>query len=110
MEKKIDIKLIIENVKAWIKKVQSKYDNLINVEIIIDNAEVYRAILNINPYMAQIVVDQQDFSPYNNIAFEILEMKNDKANMLYSWYDSEKDDINSIIEHLNIGLLKALSN
>lgn len=108
MNKKKDIKIIIENVKLWVENEQSKYNNLMNTEVITDESNVYRVILHISPYMAQIIIDEQDFTPYNNIAFEILEMKNGKVNMLYSWYDNEKDDINSIIEYLNIGLHMAL--
>lgn len=107
---KMDIALIIKNVKKWVDKIQSEYDNLINVEIVTDDAKAYRAILHINSYMAQIVIGEQNFAPYNNIAFEIVGMKNNKMNMLYCWYDSEKDDINSIIEHLDIGLSNVLSN
>lgn len=107
---KMDIESIIENVKKWVDKIQSEYDNLINVEIITDEAEIYRAILHVNSSMAQIVIGKQDFTPYNNIAFEIVGMKNNKMNMLYCWYDSEKDDIKSIIEHLDVGLSNVLSD
>lgn len=110
MHQEINIESIIENVKIWIKNVQTKYDNFIKIETITDEDKVYRAILNINSYMAQIVIDDQDFAPYNHIAFEIVGMENGKANMIYCWYDNGENDINTIIEHLDIGLFTVLFN
>lgn len=108
MGNKINIELIIKNVKMWVKKIQFQYNEFVNVETIMDENKVYRVILHINSYLAQIVVAEENYAPYNNIAFEIVGMENDKANMLYCWYDDKKDDISTIIEHLDIGLLMAL--
>ena len=108
MNNKMNIEFIIKNVKTWVKKIQLQYNEFISIETIMDENQVYRVILHINSYLAQIVVAEENYAPYNNIAFEVVGMENGKANMLYCWYDDKKDDLNTIIEHLDIGLLMAL--
>ncbi len=100
---------IVKIVKEWVKNISDKYKHLLKIETLIDEELVYRVIFQLENCMAQVLVEEPQFAPYKNIAFEIVGMENNKVNNVYSWYNTGNESEDEIFSKLNEGIKFALN-
>ena len=106
MEKKY-FKVIKNYIKNWLNNVIKNYNNKLKFEIIKDDEEVYRAIIECNGYFSELLVGIPDgMAPYRYVSFTILDTRIENVNnsLIYWYYYDEKSSINEIIDKLNQGL------
>jgi len=98
-----------ENVTQWLlqNEVMFRSKNVV-MEVVENSDERFYVILNFRKYMSAIIVATPDFAPYRFVAFELVEMVNDTPTMRHSWYDSDDDAIEDIIENLEKSVNLAL--
>lgn len=95
-EKIIEIKREVFNIMS--KKNNEFTSNNIIIDILGNDTFNFFAIFEKNNALAQIIIGEPDFSPYEFICFEILEMK--RGEIIYYWYDDEKTTIQEIVENI----------
>ena len=76
----------------------------IAVNVISDTDEFLRVIFESKEHIAELLVECNSFSPYRYVKMEILSLTSDYPLPVYTWYDSQNDDINTIVCNLQIGL------
>lgn len=104
MRLKTQISDIIKFVRIWVASVDDKYKNFLNTEILVDKELSYRVVFELKNCMVQIIVDEPNFAPYENIAFEALGMKDDNIDNIYFWYDNGNESVSEILFQLNKGI------
>jgi len=100
---------IKEKVTQWLLQNEEmfKSKNII-MEVVEKSDERFYVILDFRKCMSSIIVATPDFAPYRFVAFEMAEMVNGTLTMPYSWYDSDDDTIEDIIENLEKSVNLAL--
>lgn len=72
--------------------------------ILVDTGEVLRAFFENEKYIAELVVEDGDFSPYRYVKMEILPLASKHPIPIYSWYDTQNDSVEKIVTNLQRGL------
>ena len=106
MEKKY-FKVIKNYIKNWLNNVIKNYNNKLKFEIIKDDEEVYRAIIECNGCISELLVGILDgMAPYRYVSFTILDTRIDNVNnsLIYWYYDSEYSSVTEIIDKISQGL------
>lgn len=101
--------LILRTVKSIINELrQSTHNYPINsIDVINDNDDSYRAIIEFDSCIGEVTVDQPFFAPYRYVKIEILSVDSDPYESVFSWYDSDYDNIDSIRRHISLALQAA---
>lgn len=94
---------IKEQITNWVygKKTQLEY---VKTDIDLDTQDSLRVFFESDDLLAELLVEQGLFTPYRFVKLEILNIASNKPVLIYAWYDSQNDDINTIINNLQIGL------
>lgn len=94
---------IKEQITNWVygKKTQLEY---VKTDIDLDTQDSLRVFFESDDLLAELLVEQGRFTPYRFVKLEILNIASNKPVLIYAWYDSQNDDINTIINNLQIGL------
>lgn len=104
MNKNLSVEKIINYVKKWIEEIEKEYFNVIKVEIINKEYNYFRAIFTLENCMAQIIINEPDFAPYENIMFEAATIENNNYNNIYTWHNCNDENMADIINKLNDGI------
>lgn len=95
---------IINCVRNWVQRIASDFPT-VTVEILLDNEEKFRAAFTSSKAMAEVFVENPDWTPYRNVAFQSMGLEKDDDTP-YFWYDSEGDSLASIEKQLNQDFLR----
>jgi len=93
-------KEIISLVNANINKFKKQG---VEIEEIKNSEDCYRIIFHFNNCMAQIIVDDHNFSPYRFVCFEVIGWIAEKSKIIYYFYDDSETDIEEILFQINKG-------
>lgn len=94
---------IKDAVANWVYGIKDKLHYAVT-DIVLDTPGSLRIIFENKEYIAELLVEQGCFDPYRFVKLEILPLTSSYPVPVYLWYDSQNDDINSIIRNLQIGL------
>lgn len=97
------IEQIIKYIKLWLNNIQKNYSNIIKIKIVEDDKNLYRVIFELENCMAELLVNESYFSPYENVSFEVVTIINDKPEYIYFWYQKD-ENIKNIIKSLDRGI------
>lgn len=98
-----DFLQIKDSIANWVYGIKNELHYL-ETDIVLDNLNSLRVIFESKEYLAELLVEQGYFTPYRFVKLEILPLSSACPKPVYIWYDSQNDDINSIISNLQIGL------
>jgi len=65
----------------------------ISLEVLIDNENCLRILLETKDKMGEILVEEPSFAPYKNFKFEIAQIIDNQAQIVNAWYDNENTHI-----------------
>lgn len=91
---------LIEEIKRTIKYVE--YNG--KVDVLIDDINCFRAIIEWEKCIGEIIVDYPDFAPYRFISFNILASDSEEAKSIYYWLDKDGDSLDFIRAKICEGL------
>lgn len=93
---------VLCSVRQWLIEVSNKYVNIVNFEILDDNAETLTVNIETYNFIAQLNVSENGFKPYRYVEFYALDNKKDVTELpAYVYHDTEDDSICDIINNLN---------
>lgn len=95
---------IICRIQKWIETINEKYNEEINIEILIEQEDYLRYIIETTNYLAELVVEPEGFHPHKFVWFQILDKRKDASQEPYIYLDEENSSAKSILENLNQGL------
>lgn len=94
---------IVESVKALLfDDNNSRHKG--KVEVLIDNNNCFRAFIDWDRCIGEIIVDNPDFAPYRYISFNILSSDLEVSKSIYYWIDKEGDSLDYIKKKVCEGL------
>lgn len=93
--------LVIE----WMKESLS-YFNRRNIEVTVVRNEKNGIVVSFekNTVMAELVVAQPSYAPFRFVSFEIVAIRDDQAQIVFSWYDNAYTSGAAIVEGLQHGI------
>lgn len=94
---------IKDSIANWVYGIKNKL-HYVETDIVLDSSNSLRVIFESKEYLAELLVEQGSFTPYRFVKLEILPLTSSYPEPVYIWYDSQNDDISSIISNLQIGL------
>lgn len=92
-------------IKNWLennKKILTQLN--IDYSILINNSEVFLLNLETDEKMGEILVEEASFAPYRFIKFEIAQIIDGQARIVFAWYDDELTTEIDIEDALNDGI------
>lgn len=100
---------IREAVCAWVEDVEKKYAGEFRVERIQNKTDIFLVYFFLKECAAQVIVNDPEWAPYRYVGFEVFSIPGEKAKLVFSWYDSDEDDVDRIIQQLRAGMEYAVS-
>ncbi|MBP5696426.1 MAG: hypothetical protein J6X11_07255 [Treponema sp.] len=97
-----DIILLAKNTVN--KELKLYPDKCYKVEVIVDNEACYRAIIEWERCMGELLVERPDFAPYRYVSLNVSAIDSDGTSPVYCWYDSEGDSLEVIEEKIIEGI------
>ena len=94
---------IKDGVTQWAYTIKTACPHVVT-NIIVDTDKVLRVFFENEKYIAELVVEDGDFSPYRYVKMEILPLASKHPAPTYLWYDTQNDNVEKIITNLQIGL------
>lgn len=95
---------------AWVNDIEKKYSAELNIERIKDKPDIYLAYIFLKNCAAQVIVTDPEWAPYRYVGFEAYSgLGEEEAQLVFSWYDSDEDDVESIIQQLQAGIEYVIS-
>lgn len=92
-------------VAKWIDKNKEDIkDKNISISILRDEETGLVVSFENEEVMAELVVEQPDFSPYRFVSFEVAAIEEDRAKIVYSWYDNDNTSQEEIGDSLQRGI------
>ena len=80
-----------------------------NQDRVINNDCCFRAIIEFEKCIGELIVEEADFAPYRFVSFNILSSIAEDITQIFCWYDSEDDSIETITQKIREGLLIAFN-
>ena len=77
----------------------------ISLEVLIDNENCLRILLETKDKMGEILVEEPIFDPYKNFKFEIAQIIDNQAQIVNAWYDNENTNIEDYKVILDNGMV-----
>ena len=77
----------------------------ISLEVLIDNENCLRILLETKDKMGEILVEEPRFAPYKNFKFEIAQIIDNQAQIVNAWYDNENTNIEDYKVILDNGMV-----
>ena len=92
-------------VREWLLKNSDVLDaHGVSMEIVADNEEYLRIILETEDRMGEIVVEDASFAPYRFFKIEIAQIVDDRAEIVMAWYDKDGTGDDAYREALKNGI------
>ena len=96
--------LQIKNAVAqWAYNIKKACPN-VATNVLLDTDEAFRVVFENEKRMAELLVECGAFAPYRYVKMEIFSLISKHPVPVYVWYDSQNDNIETIISNLQIGL------
>ena len=98
---------LLDEIISMVKGILLKENDLKhngNVDILIDDTNCFRAIIDWERCIGEIIVDNPDFAPYRFISFNILASDSEESKSIYYWLDKDGDSIDYIRTKICEGL------
>ena len=76
----------------------------VQTEMVADNEDYLRIILETMDRMGEIVVEDAGFAPYRFFKFEVAQIVDDRAEIVMAWYDKDTTDADEYREALKNGV------
>ncbi|MBS5144610.1 MAG: hypothetical protein KHY89_03720 [Butyricicoccus pullicaecorum] len=95
---------VIDTIQMWIRTVQEKYRNEIDIEFLMERENYLRYIIESTNYLAELVIEPEGFHPHRYVWFEALDKRKDLPQEPYFYFDEKDNSIENIIENLNKGI------
>jgi len=101
--------ILFQNIKSsiinWVEENETYFNNnSIQMNILRNEKDGFVVNFENDIAMAEIVVEFPTYAPYRFVSFQIAAVEENKANIIYTFYDNEKNSINEIIKELNKGI------
>ena len=77
----------------------------ISLEVLIDNENCLRILLETKDKMGEILVEEPSSAPYKNFKFEIAQIIDNQAQIVNAWYDNENTNIEDYKVILDNGMV-----
>ena len=97
---------MLASVRRWIAEKQQEFPAGITVQHLIDGEDALRVLIKTPYRIAEwLVSDDNDFTPYRWISFQVLDLHGEeKEPPLFCYFDSPQDSLNEILQQLNLGM------
>ena len=79
------------------------------IDIIIDDNSCFRAIIDFEKCIGELIIEKQNYTPYRYICFNILSSITELPFSIFFWSDSENDSFETIKNNISEGV-KAAAN
>lgn len=76
----------------------------VQTEMVADNEDYLRIILETMDRMGEIIVEDAGFAPYRFFKFEVAQIVDDRAEIVMAWYDKDTTGNDEYREALKTGL------
>lgn len=84
----MDFQSVLRTAKSTFLSETQKYQSVCQKEVLIDNEECFRAIVEWEKCTGELLVERSDFAPFRYVSFNILSNKKDES--VFYYYDSEE--------------------
>lgn len=92
-------------VREWLLENSDVLDaHGVQTEIVADNEDYLRIILETTDKMGEIIVDDASFAPHRSFKIEVAQIVDERAEMVMAWYDKDGTDDDAYREVLKNGL------
>ena len=92
--------------KEWLSEnIDILKEENISLEVLIDNENCLRILLETTDKMGEILVEEPSFAPYKNFKFEIAQIIDNRAQIVNAWYDNENTNIEDYKVILDTGMV-----
>ena len=92
--------------KEWLSEnIDILKEENISLEVLIDNENCLRILLETKDKMGEILVEEPGFAPYKNFKFEIAQIIDNRAQIVNAWYDNENTNIEDYKVILDTGMV-----
>lgn len=92
-------------VREWLLENSEVLDaHGVSMEIVADNEEYLRIILEREDRMGEIVVEDAGFAPYRFFKIEVAQIVDDRAEIVMAWYDEDGTGDDAYREALKNGV------
>ena len=92
-------------VREWLLENSDGLDAYgVQMEMVADNEDYLRIILETEDRMGEIVVEDASFAPYRFFKIEVAQIVDDRAEIVMAWYDKEDTDDDAYREALKNGV------
>ena len=92
-------------VREWLLENSDGLDaHGVQMEMVADNEDYLRIILETEDRMGEIVVEDASFAPYRFFKIEVAQIVDDRAENIMAWYDKEDTDDDAYREALKNGV------
>lgn len=92
-----------------VDEIEKLYAKELTVERVKDLPEIYMAFIYLENCGAQVVVSKPEWAPYRYVYFEVISILDKTTQIVYTWCDCDKDDIDSIVKNLQKGVKYAIN-
>ena len=100
----MDFQSVLKTAKSTFFSETQKYQNACQKEVLIDNEECFRAIVEWKKCTGELLVERSDFTPYRYVSFNILSIEKDES--VFCYYDSE-ESLEEIADKIKEGFCSA---
>jgi len=91
-----------KSIAQWVNNKSEELKNKnISIEILKNNDECLRIEFNFGEVLAEILVTEDDYSPWHFVFFQAGDIVDGVPKMIHDWYDNDKTTIEEIIENLD---------
>ena len=99
----------IQRVKTIVREWLLEYSDVlveqgVQTEMVADNEDYLRIILETEDRMGEIVVENAGFAPYNFFKIEVAQIVDDRAEIIMAWYDKDGTGDDAYREALKNGV------
>ena len=92
-------------VREWLLENSEGLDaHGVQTEMVLDNENYLRIILETEDRMGEIVVEDAGFAPYTFFKIEVAQIIDDRAEIVMAWYDKDGTDDDAYREALKNGV------
>ena len=92
-------------VREWLLENSDVLDaHGVSMEIVVDNEDYLRILLETTDRMGEIIVEDASFAPYRFFKIEVAQIVDERAEIVMAWYDKEDTDDDEYREALKNGV------
>jgi hypothetical protein len=108
---KITFSEVRDTVLKWFTDNNDKFNTKgIKTKILTNTTECIRISFETEKCTAELISDEQNFSPYRYVFFQALTYENDMPKQSYFWADNENDTPDSIVYNLDMAISAIADN